>query len=500
MLLLLLGLAPAAAAQGSRLIPTDDPAYTWIAALQRRGLLLSLNPTQLPYTYADVARALAEAEGLHALERDWTARLRARFAPADTLGAEAVGIAVRPDVQAAASTRPDPLRPDDDAPHLYPALGLQGWGLWGPFVAEGGLTHAWFYDRDPDGLDAARRLYIRSENGYIGARAHRVSAYLGRFHHHWAPPGAPGLVLSDNARSFDNLYLRFGERRLTLSGLLGELDNADPDGGFTGATFRNGSKRRYVAAHRLDWRPTPRFTLSISEAVLYAGGGSEPSIRFLNPVQAFLFEGDNLPKNDDNNIMIGFQAWGLIGRTRLHAQLLLDDVVVESNYPMRIAFAGAAGHARGRADLGVAFELVGSQTYNTPEPEARYLYLKRGLGTQFVDYVRADAFAEYVLPGRRSALTARPYATVLYQGERTPLMPLIKPGQGEATWVLYGDAVRTVRGAVLVRLQPSAYWSFEADAGLNHCGGALGEGCAQTLRFTGLARLRMHLAAGRNLP
>ena len=36
-------------AQGNRLLPTSDHAYEYIVRLQRRGHLLDLNPTSLPY-------------------------------------------------------------------------------------------------------------------------------------------------------------------------------------------------------------------------------------------------------------------------------------------------------------------------------------------------------------------------------------------------------------------------------------------------------------------
>ncbi|MYH07529.1 MAG: hypothetical protein F4146_03025, partial [Rhodothermaceae bacterium] len=49
-------------AQGNRLLPVNDYAYEYIVRLQRRGHLLELNPTSLPYRRGDVWDALSRLE------------------------------------------------------------------------------------------------------------------------------------------------------------------------------------------------------------------------------------------------------------------------------------------------------------------------------------------------------------------------------------------------------------------------------------------------------
>jgi len=50
-------------AQDARLLPAEDPVYTYIDRLQRRGHLLQLHPTAQPYTVGEVRRALERTEG-----------------------------------------------------------------------------------------------------------------------------------------------------------------------------------------------------------------------------------------------------------------------------------------------------------------------------------------------------------------------------------------------------------------------------------------------------
>ncbi|MEM7788746.1 MAG: hypothetical protein AAF594_13580, partial [Bacteroidota bacterium] len=80
-LVLGVALASAAAAQPARTVPVGDPAYAYVERLQRRGLLLDLHPTALPYTEAELTEALATLDG-HALrgpEAEWAGLLRTRL-------------------------------------------------------------------------------------------------------------------------------------------------------------------------------------------------------------------------------------------------------------------------------------------------------------------------------------------------------------------------------------------------------------------------------------
>ena len=102
---------------------------------------------------------------------------------------------------------------------------LQVYADAGPFVAEIGVWQNKYYDVDPDGLDTALRLLARSENTYLGYHSRLFSAYLGRWSNHWGMPGEPGLLISNNPRSQDQVYLRLGRQRFSVTGLLTELDS-----------------------------------------------------------------------------------------------------------------------------------------------------------------------------------------------------------------------------------------------------------------------------------
>ncbi len=493
---LLVGLAVVGAgsgparAQEHALVFLDDPAYTFITRLQQRGYLPALNPTETPYTRGEIADALAELDPatLPRPDRGWYERLSKRFKSEE----ERLSFSVEGGVVAAEGKRPDELRPLGEGIQAYPYAEPRLSGGTGTVAAGAGLRFDRFYDQDPDGLDAARRLMSRSENAYVGYYRKPLAVYLGRYRYHWAPLSEPALLLSDNALAFDHLRVRLGKRRLMVTGLLGELDHLSPEGLYTGEGFREGSRRRYLAAHRVDWRPSDRLVVSVMESVLYSGPSASPSLRFLNPLHVFIFEGDNKPKNDENNVLVALQVWARLNPFVLTGQFLLDDLVYQSDYPSRIAAAANVTYAPQARPFhaGASVQIVGSETYNTFQTEGQYLYLRRGLATAFSDYVRLDLFSDVFLDGLLPGATVRPYATLLLQGERDMRLPIAS--SNETSLVLHGDVSRTLRAAAAVTIQPAHTWWLRADAGLNRYTPADLPG---VWRFAGVLRFGIRLEA-----
>ena len=480
-------------AQDDRLIPTGDYAYEYIVRLQRRGHLLELNPTAIPYRRGDVWAALdnIDSNRLEPAEQHWIGLLRRSLKPAtSTQGKAAVGYTFLAAANTTNSDRIDPLRPHGDVVNFY------WYGTWaaayidaGPVVGEMGLYHNRFYENDPDGLDVALRLWARSEHTYVGYHSRWWSAYLGRWDVHWGVPRETATVVSDNARSRDQLMLRLGGDRLSITGLLGELDSATDGRYFTGRaeddSVRLGNTRRFMAAHRWDYRPTKRFMVSFMEAAVYSGASSSFSPKYFNPLHPFTFVVDNTPKNDENNGMLAGLLWAQWKRLTLHGQLLVDDIRLQANTgpeTITYAIAGTAALALSSADLVVSLDAVTSRAYNAPQPEGRYTYLNRGLATQFSDYVQAGLSAEFYLDQWAPGLRIGPSIDLLWQGERDIRQPF--PSNNERPRnILDGSVERTARGAVQAAWQPMHWWWISLDAGINT---SQKDGNGRRTRFVGL--------------
>ena len=513
-LLLLLSLAAEALAQQNRLLPTDDWAYATITRLQRRGHLLDLNPTASPYRHGDVLAALAKIDrtGLGRTEQHWVDLLERAFKPVEKEEDEVtLGYMFRASARTINSDRIDVVRPLGDTLNFFwYGTPFQFYADAGPFVAEIGFWWNKYYDVDPDGLDTALRLLGRSENSYLGYHSRLFSAYLGRWSNHWGMPGEPGLLISNNPRSQDQVYLRLGRQRFSVTGLLTELDSITEDGRFTGRvgddSVRVDNKRRFLASHRWDWRPSRHLTISFLESILYSGKNTGPSLKFLNPLHNFWLVVDNIPKNDENNILAAWLLWAKVRRFTLYGQLMIDDIDSRGesgNESVTFALAGSLVYAAPSFDVGATLEVVTARAYNAPQPEGTYVYLLRGLATQFSDYVHASAFADVYLDGLVPGLRVTPRLHLLAQGERDIRQPF--PANDEAIDnLLNGTVARTVRPAVQIYFQRDPWWWIGLDAGFNVMSNVDHVEHRSETRFVGLLeiglRLRLDRAVGLSFP
>ena len=475
-------------AQQHRLVPLDHWAYAYVHRLQLRGYMLELHPTALPYTEGAIASALDGMKGktLPPPLQRWVQRLDEAFghdgthdAPAESKeahGASTGKATLQPGVHFASSTRFDPLRPStaDEDPAgetasrytIAARLSLEH----GPAVAQVGVRFDTFYRDDPDGLDAANRLITRNEDSYLGIGSRHVSAYAGRFRHHWAPVGETALVLSDNPVGFDQIHLRVGGGRLAIRSVLGELDSMTEDGRFTGtagADSVGGSVRRYVASHRLDWRPSRYVAFTFMESTIYSGQNTDFSLKFFNPLALQAFSVDGRPKNDENNGLLAGMLWWQYGAWTFQGQVLLDDadLLHVSGEPISGAVSGSltfAGLAHG--EIGASMTAVTTRAYNTHQPEGRYTHLLRGIGAPYNDYVHASAHVTFYALYRGLDVILTPHLDLLLQGTATIHGPY-PDSANEADTILDGIVQRVLRPALQLRVQHGHWlWGY-LDAG-----------------------------------
>lgn len=465
-------------AQGNRLLPANDSAYEYIVRLQRRGHLLDLNPTSLPYRRGEVWDALIQIDTTllgNNSERHWVNLLRRKLQPTATSeGQVAVGYSLIAGADIINSDRIDTVRPRGDALNFYwHGSFASGYLEAGPVAAEMSLFHSRYYDRDPDGIDTALRLMARSEHSYVGWNHRWVSAYMGRWDLHWGTYGDASTIISSNARSRDQIFLRIGNNRVSVTATLSELDSATDGRYYTGRaaddSVRFGSIRRFHAAHRWDYRPTRKFMISFMESAIYSGPSSSLSLKYLNPVNPFTFVVDNTPKNDDNNGFLSGLLWVQFKRLTLQGQFMVDDIRLQPNAgPETITFAltGSATYALPKADLKLSLETVTARAYNAPQTEGQYIYLNRGLATQFSDYIHTSLSLEFYMDHRAPGLRFGPKMDMLLQGERDMRQPF--PINSESIHnLLDGDVERIVRGSITLTYQPMHWWWITVDGGYN---------------------------------
>lgn len=504
LLFVVCSLAPAAQAQDDRLLPVEHWAYDYLTRLQRRGHLLELNPLAPPYRHGAVWNALDRLDPatLSRAERHWVRMLSVALAPAEAEPEEAVvGYWFEGGARVINSDRLDVVRPLADTLNLFWYLyTINLYADFGPFVVEAGAKQDAYFDDDPDGLDTALRLLSRSENTYAGVHTRYFSGYLGRWSTHWGVPGEAATLVSSNPRSQDQLVFRVGGQRLAVTGLLSELDSVTEDGRYTGRAGEDpaGSRRRYLAAHRWDFRPSPHVVLTFMESVLYSGRNAGVSLKYANPLQPFIFAVDNRPKNDENNGFFAGMLWAQHRRLTLHGQLAIDDFDFlgrSGNETLTFSLVGSLHYAAPGFELGTRLEVITPTAYNAPQPEGKYIFLLRGLATQFSDYVHATAYADVYLDGLAPGLQLTPRLHLLAQGERDMRQPNPDPN-AEVAFLLDGTAERTVRAALQVRYQPVPWGWLRLDGGVNFVSDENHVAGATASRFVGLAEVGIRYTVG----
>ena len=487
------------------LIRVEDPVYEYITRLQRRGHLLSLNPTALPYTRGEIAGALSRVDSarLSARERGWydtiIDRVQVRDGGADSAR---IGAELRAGVRATNTTRLDPMRPSDDVLRAMQFVSFVGHVGSGPWALQIGAGHDRAYTLDPEGVSPVRRLEARNENTYAGFSTRLVSLYLGRYSRHWGEAGQPGLFVSDNPRSFDALELRLGGERFALRTIIGELDSMAENKDYTGRAFERGSVRRYLTTHRIDWRPRNNIAITVMEGALYSGANSTWALKYLNPVQVFALAIDNQPKNEENKGLVGGNLWMQFGRMTLNGQLLIDDIDImgESGEPVSVALAGRGVWAtRGAWDLGLTAKLVTARTYNTHQVEGQYLYLNRGIATNFSDFVAAGLFADHYAEGWARGLRITPRVDYLAQGT-FDMRKSFPANEGDVEWILDGIPEHTFRVSTELYYLPMPYIWVSADPGINIVGDRGHQRGNNVTRFVGTFSFGLRLPLSGNVP
>lgn len=487
--------------QQNKLVPTDNWSYDYIQRLQVRGFLKELNPTRIPYTRLEIEAALTKIndDELSTTEYQWVEKLRRHFEVVlDTTQDRdhfSYGLQLEGGLSASNSDSLMPLRDLDSKGYVYPHGTLTGYIENENFIAHMGIRHDLFYDRDPIGIDATRRLYIRSQDAYLGFQNDYLQVYLGRFQNHWAPYGRSSVVLSNNARSFDQINITFGNEVFSFRSLLGELDDMNADGFFTGDGRAAEARSRYLAAHRFDWRIVPNIRLTFFESVLYSGPSSSVSLKYLNPLHSLFFVLANRPQNNEGNLLIGGSLWmQFMNRMTIQTQFMLDDTDVENNNE-RTTFSWFTSvdvaNVFSNVDIGLETEAVAYQTYNPEQPEGRYLYLKRGIATQFNDYVYVSLHSNIY----SNDIRITPRIAFLWQGEQEINQPLVKrnPDGSLIDIILTGLPEKRIRPSLELFYRPFETLTLSLNAGytmaedLHHISGNSESG------FSGMIEIKWQL-------
>jgi len=247
---------------------------------------------------------------------------------------------------------------------------------------------------------------------------------------------------------------------------------------------------------------------SYRESLIFSGWDAIPQPKYMVPGYIGFFQADNAPQNDFINYLTGIALWAQIGggsgsgaesrsdgsnsRTKssniltLHTEIILDDVIffrerrgIDERSTYNVLFHANLALAERPMNLRLDAEMISAQSYNTDQAQGRYLYLGRGIATQFNDYVFAEIGADLLLDEQVSGLRISPYLGALFQGEQvidkefigSPLTQKDKdPEDLEPVpdFVLSGVVQQTFRAGIQWTFRVENGWWARGDFGLNH--------------------------------
>ena len=482
-------LAPArAGAQASPYLPLDDPRLPLLEHLIARGDLADPSPMVRPFRRADAVRVLAAADSGVGAD-PLIASLRASLA--DDPAEQRWRVAARAGAQGYTDDRRDPLHPVGGS-GVRPYAEVTGEAVFGEFAlvtrpaAEPRLTD----DPEWPGRKDLTLLW-RFPEAYATAQLKYLRVFYGQMDRNWGPAGLDGIGISAYAYPQTELAFEIGTDGVRLLGLARTLEDERDDAG--------ARVHRYFFAHRLGVRLSDRLRLGLWETTVLAGADRDFDGRYRNPLTLLLLA-NQYGLGSDGNVMVGLDAsWRVAGRTKIEAQLALDDLQYENTtgperYPNRWALTVAAEGPVGRR-LGwrAFYTQASSLAFRTLNRFENFTATGVGLGRNFADM---DQLTVRVTVPRGTRWLVTPELTLLRQGEGriTDPFPTTDAEAGVIPQLFIGTVERTWRAALGV----SGYegpLELRATAGVHHIVNAGHEEGRTVNRFEG--RLQATLGLGR---
>lgn len=167
-------------------------------------------------------------------------------------------------------------------------------------------------------------VYSLNANAYMVIEPKWFRLQFGKDQIIMGPGNHSNLFISDNAGAFDNLRLDVTFDRIKFTYLHGWLRSKPLAYDYAGDV----SDRKYIVAHRLEFKVFPWLFVAGNESVIYGGRGME--IQYLNPIIPYHIAEQYLGDKDNNTISFDMTAF-VLQNVKTYAALYLDDFTTARN-------------------------------------------------------------------------------------------------------------------------------------------------------------------------
>lgn len=481
LLFILLGFQDLKAQQARILELGNQMAYELIDQLIQKGHMKALNPNRLPYTHFEVFEALEaiNSASLSVLEIQWVARLyeEIQFKREDVNRDYIITPYVRSGAVANDTERMDVYRATSTDYHLWPFTDLAFFTDFKNITLNTNVRFDTYYEFGPDGLDATNRLYMRNEDSYLGFSSPYIKAYIGRFEHNWGLYNRKSTFITPNANTFDQINFTIGNSKISYQTIFGFLDELSSDDRFDGNSRGDAeSQNRYLSLKRIDWKINDHWRLSFKDGILYGGHNTTIEPKYLVPSMVYFFLEGATPMDQTENLFLGTSIWFSKDGFTANFDFMLDDLIfnrdergITEKNNFSAIFNGSYMMRKAPLRFNMDAEIVSYQAYNTDDAEGRHVYLKKGIASQFNDYIYGAFKVDYFAHSRIRGLRISPYVGVLLQGEQEIDQPFSSSyANGNAfEYVLTGTTEATGRVGVDFLYSPFKFVWIKGDLGFN---------------------------------
>ncbi len=472
------------------------PPYHWanhyIEYLKLRGYLPALDFTQRPLDRLNIARALLQADSVSAQDRPVYRQAVREFQPE----IRRLSLQETSQWKRLAQKALHLLGLSGELPPAQPMalIGAEGDVFYGSADKSGGFNfypqagvflgdHVFVYNRfkvfnrAADNYDGKRfsGLYAYNEQAYLLFRNEWLKAKVGR---DWLQIGAARqgqLLFSDNSRPFDQYRLTLAHNGLCFSFWGVQLNRRSVKDSLQ-RRYGNWANR-YINGHRLSYSWKNRFTLGLSEVVVYGGPNINWELGYINPLMMYYAHNVN-QKGLAANLLYNID-WDLyFDKLEIYGEFLIDDFQAEKKEPgdlepneLGLTLGLQWADALNFNDLTVSAEYtqVRNRTYNAPVNDWEK-YLHHG---DVIGYYLGNNLERYFLALRywfNGKLYGRVYGALLRQGEGSVagafntdyLNYTVEQGYHEP--FPFGIVEEQLQSGVHLFYRPFAATQFEADA------------------------------------
>ena len=176
---------------------------------------------------------------------------------------------------------------------------------------------------------------------YLTGRAGRLVVAFGRRRVAWLGEGEESVALSAHGPPLDHFAASLRWPTFEAHALYGGIDDVVLDTLRDGLPLGTADQRfyRYIAAHAISWRPSPRFRLTVGETALLARGARTLDLAYANPLMIYwVTQEDTSYTNRENrdNLGIFLAGRGTLGATTVVGELFVDDFQIDARDRERI--------------------------------------------------------------------------------------------------------------------------------------------------------------------